>query len=232
MNIETLREQYNELKKMEDTDDGIFEFKEALLESNENDILEFHLEILNDREDSYLNRDIFSFFSDRKDTEKVGNFIHKKIQSDFDDITLLADLIQILGHLRDKNTIEVAMKYIKSEAKELRYRSIIVLGWVGSASELDVLNDRLLNDKDGELRGYAATAMRQIFFNNSKTKKMILSYLNNAIQNEDDEDAVKGIIITAQDILKKKLGLKESQYGDVTGDIIVAKSKTINALGE
>jgi hypothetical protein len=96
--------------------------------------------------------------------------------------------------------------------------------------DIAVLNDRLLNDPDGQLRGYAATAMRQIWFNHPKTKNEILNFLKEAITKEEDEDALRGIIITAQDLLKKKLGLKESRYGDVTGDYGAAKAKTTAAL--
>lgn len=88
----------------------------------------------------------------------------------------------------------------------------------------------MLNDPDGQLRGYAATAMRQIWFNHGKTKDEILHYLKEAINKEDDERALEGIIITAQELFKKKLSLKESRYGDLSGDFKEAKSKTIIAL--
>jgi hypothetical protein len=73
-------------------------------------------------------------------------------------------------------------------------------------------------------------AMRQIWFNDPKTRDKILSYLKTAIQTEQNEKALEGIITTAQDLLKKKLRLKESQSGDVTGDIILAIIKTETAL--
>lgn len=87
-----------------------------------------------------------------------------------------------------------------------------------------------MNDPDGQLRGYAATAMRQIWFNHAKTKDEILHYLKEAIDKEEDDRALEGIIITAQELLKKKLGLKESKYGDVTGDYRASKTKTQDAL--
>ncbi|GGE45596.1 HEAT repeat protein [Pedobacter psychrotolerans] len=230
MDLDELKVQYKALLEMEDTDDGIFEFKTKLLSSDADEVLDFHLEILSKGDDEYLKRDLFAFFSDRKDKTHVGQFLYDRYKSGIEDLNVKADLIQILGHLRSKYAREVALENITIRKGDLRYRSIIVLGWVGTHKDLSVLNDRLLNDPDGQLRGYAATAMRQIWFNHPKTKDEILSYLKAAIAQEDDDRALEGIIITAQELLKKKLGLKESKYGDVTGDYQTAKVKTIDAL--
>lgn len=127
--------------------------------------------------------------------------------------------------MRSKYAREIALENITIRKGDLRYRSIIVLGWVGNQKDIIILNDRLLNDPDGQLRGYAATAMRQIWFNHPKTKDGILHYLKEAIVKEEDERALEGIIITAQELLKKKLGLKETKYGDVTGDYQSCKIK-------
>lgn len=139
-------------------------------------------------------------------------------------------MIQLLGNLRSKYAKEVALENITIRKADLRYRSIIVLGWVGGKTELKVLDDRLLNDPDPQLRGYAASAMRQIWFNHPKTKDEILGYIKNAIDKETDDKALTGMVLTVQALLKKKLGLKESQYGDVSGDVQAAKEKTVKAL--
>lgn len=228
--IESLQKHYKELILLEDSDDGIFEFKSELLSSDDDDVLEFHFKILEDKNDEYLKRDLFAFFSDRKDKEKVDEFLYKKYKDGIDNVELRADVIQILGHLRGKHAKEVALENIAIRKGDLRYRSIIVLGWVGSKTDLKVLNERLLADPDPQLRGYAATAMRQIWFNHPKTKDDILRYIKEAIEKETAPEALEGMIITAQDLLKKKLGLKESKYGEVTGDMEEAKIKTIAAL--
>ena len=124
----------------------------------------------------------------------------------------------------------VALENLNADKGDLRYRCIIVLGWVGTAADLVKLNERLVQDKDPNLRGYAATAMRQLWFNHPKTKDEILIYIKEAIVNEKSEEALQGMILTVQDLTKKKLGLKESKYGDVSGDIVVATDKTIEAL--
>ncbi|RWX00575.1 hypothetical protein [Flavobacterium cerinum] len=101
---------------------------------------------------------------------------------------------------------------------------------IGTKIDLKVLNERLLNDPDPQLRGYAATAMRQIWFKHPKSKDEILKHIKKAIPEEKKEKALEGMIITVQELLKKKLGLKESKYGEVTGDIEASKVKTITAL--
>ncbi|SHG09597.1 HEAT repeat domain-containing protein [Pedobacter caeni] len=228
--IESLQKHYKELLLLEDSDDGIFDFKDELLSSDEEEVLEFHFKILKDKNDEYLQRDLFAFFSDRRDKESAGEFLYKKYKDGIDDIGLRANVIQLSGHLRGKHTRDIALENMVSLEWNLRYSSIIVLGWVGSKTDLKVLNERLLTDPDPQLRGYAATAMRQIWFNHPKTKDDILRFIKDAIEEESAQEAIEGLVITAQDLLKKKLGLKESKYGEVTGDMDVAKNKTIEAL--
>lgn len=230
MEVKILNDEYKKLKKLEDSDDGIFEFKKKLLDSDDEDVLNFHFGLLKDKENENIYRDVFSFFSLRNNKEKTGEFLFKKYKSGIEDLALKADVIQILGHLRNKHAKEAALDNIKINKGDLRYRSIIVLGWVGNQEDIEILNERLLNDKDEQLRCYAATAMRQIWFSHPNTKEKILKCLKQAISLEKNEKALEGIIITTQELLKKKLGLKESKYGDVSGDIIVAKAKTTTAL--
>ncbi len=231
MKVSELQIKYEQLKQLEDSDDGIFEFKKLLLESDEEEVLLFHIEILKDREDLYLHRDIRSFFSKRKNLDKVISSIVEKINNGIEDPLLLADLIQILGNLRSPLVKEIINNEIHSIIRDIRYRCIIVLGWIGSTiNDLELLKERMLNDNDGQLRGYAATAMRQIWHNKKSTKTRITKYIKEAIINENDDEALTGMILTIQELHKKKLGLKESNYGDVSGDVQEAKLKTIKFL--
>lgn len=141
MELKKLEAEYKVLKALEDSDDGIFEFKSSLLESDEDDILEFHLKILSNCDEEYLKRDLFSFFSDRKNKVRVGEFLFDKYKRGIEDLNLKADIIQLLGHLRSKYAREVALENIAIRKGDLRYRSIIVLGWVGNQKDLAILND-------------------------------------------------------------------------------------------
>lgn len=235
MDIKTLNDSYETLKKSENPYDTIFDFKEELLSSDAPEFLEFHYRIIQDEALPEKVRGTIKsfFFSDavnNRNKEVVSEFLYQKYLAGIEDIALKADVIQLLGNLRSKHAKEVALENIAIRKGDLRYRSIIVLGWVGSKTDLKVLNERLLTDPDPQLRGYAATAMRQIWFNHPKTKDDILRYIKEAIEKETAPEALEGMIITVQDLLKKKLGLKESKYGDVTGDMEEAKIKTIAAL--
>lgn len=235
MNIKNLEILYNNLKKSQKPFETIFDFKEELLSSDDVSYLEFHYKAIQDDElPENVQSTIKSFFFadalNKRDKNIVGEFLFNKYKSLSIEEPIKADLIQLLGNLRSKHAREVALENITIRKGDLRYRSIIVLGWVGNQKDLATLNDRLLNDPDGQLRGYAATAMRQIWFNHTKTKDEILHYLKEAIDKEEDDRALEGIIITAQELLKKKLGLKESKYGDVTGDYKSSKTKTQAAL--
>lgn len=66
----------------------------------------------------------------------------------------------------------------------------------------------------------------------SRQQKEILAYLEIALVKEDEDSALQGIIITAQELLNKKLGLKEFRYGEVTGSYKEAKNKAIDTLGK
>jgi macrodomain Ter protein organizer (MatP/YcbG family) len=233
--IESLQKRYKELLLLEDPDDLIFDFKEELLSSDSPEFLEFHYRVIQDDSlSAEVRGTIKSFFfseaANNRNKEIVSEFLYQKYLKGIDDITLKADVIQLLGNLRSKHAKAVALENIAIRKGDLRYRCIIVLGWVGSKTDLKVLNERLLTDPDPQLRGYAATAMRQIWFNHPKTKDAILSLIKEAIEKESAPETIEGMVITVQDLLKKKLGLKESKYGDVTGDMDAAKTKTIEAL--
>lgn len=235
MDIASVKEVYQTLKNSTDPFSHIFDFKEKLLSSDKNDFLEFHYAIIQDQSlPENVRGTLKSFFYseavNKRNKEIVGDFLYGKYSKGIDDLNLKADVIQLLGNLRDKHAKQVALENITIRKGDLRYRSIIVLGWVGDINDLEILNDRLVNDPDPQLRGYAATAMRQIWFNHPKAKNIILKFLKKAIEQEENEKALEGIIITTQELLKKKLGLKETKYGDVSGDIIVSKTKTANAL--
>jgi hypothetical protein len=226
--LNELNDFYSKLSSAEDSDDYIFDFKELLLRSDDTEVLEFHFRILGNRENLYLYRDILSFFSERVNKKIVSEFLYQKYRRGIADDILRADVIQILGHLRSEYAYILSNENVLSNLRDIRYRCIIVLGWTGASKDLLTLNERMLNDPEGQLRGFSATAMRQIWYKN--TKNAITQYVNEAIRKENNEEALIGMIITLQDLHKMKFGIKESKYGDISGDIAYAKQKAIIAL--
>ncbi|AIY14024.1 HEAT repeat domain-containing protein [Cellulophaga baltica] len=231
MNINTVRAKYKDIIMHGAKLEQYLEFEKDLLSSDESEYLEFHFEIMGNRKKENLYKYIRACFKNRQNKEKVIDFLINKYQQGIDDAILKADLIQILGNLRSKKVKDIISLEMNSSIRDLRYRCIIVLGWLGSTlNDLKLLNECMTTDEDAELRGYSATAMRQIWHNNKTTKNNITEYIKKAIIIENNEKALIGMIITIQDLYKKKLGLKESQYGDISGNVIEAKLKTIKLL--
>jgi hypothetical protein len=232
MNIDLLRKKFRELVQMEDSGGGIFDFKEMLLDSDDAAILDFHFSILADIKNEYLYRGILYFFADRKDKKRVEEFLYMKYRDSDSSTKLKADIIQLLGKLKSSFGRKLALDNIQSSIYDMRYRSIIVLGWTGTETDLPILNERMLNDKDGKLREYAATAMRQIWYKHSETRDEITGYIHKAAPLEKDTDALTGMIITIQDMYRKKFGVKESRYGDISGDVLESKIKMMTFLNK
>ncbi|MDR2147823.1 MAG: HEAT repeat domain-containing protein [Tannerella sp.] len=231
MDIKLLREEFKKLLKMEDTDDGIFDFKDLLLESDDKNVLEFHYSLLSTIEDEYLYKDILYFFSDRKDKNEVEDFLFYKYNQEKNE-TIKSDILKVLGTMKVSKARDIALNEIESTNYNLRYSSIIVLGWTGTNKDLSKLNRQMLNDPDGQLRGYAATAMRQIWYKYPQTRDEIANFIYSVASSEKNEDALTGMIITIQDLYRKKFGIKESQYGDISGNVLEAKAKMMTFLNK
>ncbi|MDR1275951.1 MAG: HEAT repeat domain-containing protein [Candidatus Accumulibacter sp.] len=227
--IGELKLEFEELLKMEDSDDGVFEFKESLLESDERDRLEFHFSLLPEIDDEDLYRDVLYFFTCRRDKSGVADFLHEKYENE-SDATLKSDILRTLGLLKAPIARELSLREITSPNRESRYNSIIVLGWTGKKKDLPVLNERMQNDPDGQLRSYSATAMRQIWYEHPKSRDAIAAYIRAAAPQEKDAEALTGMIITIQTLTRKKFGIKEGDYGDISGDVEQAKEKMIAFL--
>ena len=224
--LDSIHEKYQKMLHEERWVSTYFEFEKLLLQSDNEEYLELHYKYLKNKGKNALYNYIRNAFSKRSDKEMVLAFLRTKYKQETDSITR-GDIIQILGNLKSKEAEQIAKNEIHSSNTDIRYRCIIILGWVGKPATLAILNERMLNDPIGQLRCNAATAMRQIWYRYPKTKEEITGYIKNSIENETDNDALIGMIITIQDIYRKKLGLKETEYGDVSGNILKAKEKTV-----
>jgi hypothetical protein len=208
---------------------GLLKLKELLLADNEKDTLLLHYELLHNRAIENIYFALRSFFADRSDKDQVATFLYSLFAKEDDNITQ-GDIIQILGHMRHKLGLNLAEQNYRNAHSIIRYKSLIVLGWMGTEKHLSILFQVMSKDFDSKNRGFAATSMRQIWYNYPKTKDKILSYLKLALIKESEEDALEMIIVTIQELLKKKLGLKESSRGQITGDVVAAKEKSVLAL--
>jgi len=225
--VNQLEAEYKNLKSLENSISGIFKLKRMLLESDNKEIVKYHIDLIMNEDNDYLRKNFISFFKNRNDKLICETVLKSELNSG---ISSKANTLHLLGSVRTPNAASILSNYITSEDREVRYKSIIGLGWNGKEEDLETLCNQMKSDKDGQLRGYCATAMRQIWLKDESLAKNITKCISNAIGDESDEEALTGMIITIQEIHTKKLGIKESDYGDVSGDVMKAKTKTIDFL--
>ncbi len=233
MDLIKLQSKYENLEKNYD-EVRATDFVDSLVETNEIKIIDFHYKLLK----NIKNKDFF--YEIRGDFYKHGEdgklFLLDKLKSETD-LDLKAEALFVLGGMDNLKPSEV--EHIKLVANDFiissndnyknQYYGIIVLGWIGGKEEIFVLEKILKNNKNSELRAYTASALRQIWYNHSRLSKRILKVYDEALKKEIVDDVNRTIIACIQDILRKKLGIKESQYGEISGNIAVAKPKAIKA---
>lgn len=227
MDLIILEKQYNKCV-LDDNADDIFDFIDMLMEDNSDEVLEFHYSLLSSENDSDLYKHIRISFKKRKESGKV--FLLKKLNEERNE-KLIAESLHILGNMRCQDVLEYCYKYINHREKDLRYRSIIVLGWVGEDKDIDLLEDHLYSEQETNLTGYCATAMRQIWFRIPETKDKILKIYKEALEKITNQEVWPYILICLQDLLKMKLGIKEDAASmHFKGDIAAIKEKTIKKI--
>lgn len=224
--LDTLNERYLNAKDSGDLSMQL-DFIDDLLSDNNEEIISYHYSLLNDKSDTRLFQYLRGDFKKRGDAGK--DFLLQKIRTE-KNFDLKSEALFILGTMKCAEAKPTAIQFLNEDKYDYQYKGIIVLGWLGGKEDVPLLENTLRNNENSELRGYAASALRQIWHNNSRLKKMILKVYFEMLENEMDDDTNRTIISCTQDMLRKKFGIKESQYGEISGDISVAKPKAIKAL--
>ncbi|MEN8184601.1 MAG: HEAT repeat domain-containing protein, partial [Myxococcota bacterium] len=149
-----------------------------------------------------------------------------------EDPELRGDALQILGHMRSKHARRFAKEVATTDDEELRDRAVIVLGWVGTIGDMKtVLRDRLIHDSSAFVRGNAATAFRQIWYRTPRAKDPAIEILGDALRYEEDSEAVYSIVVTLQDIMKRRFGVRESRdEPGFVGEPAAAKERALRSL--
>lgn len=104
------------------------------------------------------------------------------------------------------------------------------MGWVGSKEELSFLTKEIFENSNDDLKGYAISSLRQIWYKNKRLKKAILKIYYKILESERPELIDATTIVCVQEILQRKFGIIESKYGEISGNINLAKSKAKKAL--
>ena len=229
MSIEDLREHYRRVWREDASHEEERAFIAALLERHDDDVLEFHFDLLRDDQYFYFYCSIRAAF--KKHGPAAEPFLIDKVRT-ADTPRLRGDALQILGHMRSKSARALAKELIDAQVTGLRYRAVIVLGWVGTVGDMKtVLRDRLLNDPSAFVRGNAATAFRQVWYRTSRAKEPAIEILGEALEREDDDDPVGSIVITLQTIMKRRFGLREPDDGpNFVGDVDAAKARALRSV--
>jgi len=231
MTIDKLHDLYEKVWQEDPPVDDEEELIEALLARHDHEMLEFHFGLLRNREHHYVYCTIRAAF--KKHGSPAESFLVEKFDTESDP-NLRGDALQILGTMRSKSARAFAKEAATAEAETLRYRGVIVLAWVGTISNMKtVLNDCLLHDPSPFVRGNAATAFRQIWYERPRAKEPAIDLLGKALEVEEDDEAICSIVVTLQTIMKRRFGIREPNDGPTfVGDTAEAKKRALRSVAK
>jgi hypothetical protein len=201
-----------------------------LLESNDPDVIHYHYELLrrHDNHSLLLKGVIRSAFCER---EAAGEQFLLQMIVQEKDPEMVAEILQILGHMGSKDALNYALEGLHSKHVRLRHVATIVLGWSGTIKHLDALEQRLLEDPVKEIREDAATAYYQMFYRIPKIKERAVESLKRGLLQEKDKDVLACILVTLQDILSQRFGMRENiEEAEITGNVERGKEKALKFL--
>lgn len=199
-----------------------------LLESSEPEAIKFHFELLGKTKNAKLHQRLRAAFLKRGSA--VEAFLIDRTQHD-DSIIRRGDAIQLLGHLRCVGALDLIRSYLDNKEPLLRYKSIISLGWMGLRADVDRLGAHIKTESDPLLRGYTGTALRQFYLRDTAMKDRILAVLNLAAEQESDENALRLLIVSAQEVAGHNFGLKEDvDAATISGSAQDARGKFLKFM--
>jgi hypothetical protein len=185
-----------------------------LTASSEPDFLDFHYELLRVRglEDGF-HQQLRRAFAKRG--AAAEDYLLGRLPRE-PDPEVQGDVLQLLGTLKHHGgqqlarTVAWARRLLASDAQTVSRRATWVLGWLGTAEDLELLAGRLAQAPAAEDRGWAATAMMQLCFSHPASGPRALHHLEQALRRERDLAALELVLISVQELSGKKLGLKAS----------------------
>ncbi len=203
-------------------------FIKLLLSANDESSIAYHYEKLRAHENRDLYLRLRAAFVKRG--EAGARYLVERI-ADETDPAMRADLLHLLGRLRDPAGLLLARKSLSSADSDVRHRACYVLGWMGEPNDVSLLAVPLLRDADPYVRRTAATAHSQFHERLPETKDQLIDNLKKALATETDDSVIGWIIVTIQYILKKRFGLREDiEEAELVGDLESAKRKCRLAL--
>ena len=205
------------------------DFLNILLQDHSESGMELHYTYFNESDNSDLKRILGKGFLKRG---KNGvSFLLRKLSNEPDNL-IKSNIIHLIGLSYDKKYLSNIIPFLKDEDREVRYKAIIVCGWLGDTDTIDILKEHYPFEKVSLLRGFTVSAMRQIFFRHKETKDKIVEFICAKLPEETDNEALAIMIVVLQDLTRIKYGLKEDPHsGEVSGDVTKAKCKILKRIG-
>ena len=198
--------------------------------------VEYHYQLLNDPElDEKFRNHLKNRFEEHKEDGEL--LLLSKLDNN-QDADFHAEIIFMLGCIRGKSkakTLEFARKLSESENDYTRDRALIVLGWVGTIDDTEILEKHLLNDTNVHCRAWSASSYSQMWFRrkSESLKQKAFIACQKALQNESDYFVISVILSAIRDIGNTKLGISQSALDDLDVEKIdIAKTKAIRFLNK
>lgn len=202
--------------------------EDLLLADNDPEMLRLHFDLLTRDTGSAAYYDLRSMFMDRP-ADVVEPFLLARYDEPACPETR-AGILHILAAQGSQQGLPLLRSGLGNPDAVLRRSCIIALGWIGDAGDLSRLRQRLQQDTEAELRGLAASALRQWWFRRILPATDLLPVLYPALQRESSEYALKLIIVAIQDLQGRCHGLKEDLEDHcIHGDPYQARERIIAA---
>jgi HEAT repeat protein len=138
------------------------------------------------------------------------------------------DVVQLLGSVGTVHVLPAARELLLSNDPNDRYCGSIVIGWIGQEKDFDKLVKIMTDDPNPEVRGYAVSALRQMWLRHAVIKDRTIAALIAALRGEIHPDAVAKIIVSLQTVTARHFGIKENvKEQTLTGDPKSAKERAL-----
>ncbi len=198
--------------------------------------VEFHYGLLNDPSlDDEFRKQLQNRFENHG--EKAEILLLSKLESN-EDVDFQSEIIFILGRINEKSKyknqiLAYARKFAESENRDKRDRAIIVLGWIGTMKDTDILKRHLLEDEDPDCRAWSASSYMQMGFRNKSEQLRIKAFeaYKTALTAERHYFVLSIILIAVREFGKTTLGISQTALDELDEEKIgLAKTRAVKFL--
>jgi hypothetical protein len=226
--IKDFEKWYKKIYKSGDED----EYHKFIWELMETPYTEYHYSlIVNESTNNLFKKILWSRFDEHNDAEI---FLLNKLEEN-EHIEFIGDIIFELGKIIDlrngkqkEKVYEYVKQYINSSDDNIREKAIIVLGWLGNVKDIELLGEKLLNDKNNKCRAWSASAFMQMKFRRKDETilEKTLPYLYKAIRMEKDYFVLGVIIEIIKELTQNKFGIARKYIDNLDKEKMdIAKKK-------